>query len=94
MSRDAQQQVGHQSTYYSCYRTVLRAMDVRYDIRGSVLAEMAKACLAHRATLPGAQRAYFVQHAPLEAIAYLEKFTTTLLFGPQGRFSPQEYRYS
>ncbi len=53
-----------------------------------------KACLAHRAILPAAQRAYFTQHAPEEAVAYLEKFTATLLFGPQGRFSPQEYRYS
>ncbi|WP_281686869.1 hypothetical protein [Pseudomonas citronellolis] len=94
MNPDAQRQVGHQSTYHSCYRTILRAMDARYDIRGSMLAEMVKACLAHRATLPAAQRADFAQHAPVEAMAYLEKFTATLLFGPLGRFSPQEYRYS
>ncbi|HHH9650066.1 TPA: hypothetical protein ACP37T_003555 [Pseudomonas aeruginosa] len=94
MSRDAQRQVGPQPSYHSCYRTVLRAVDAHYDIRGSVLAEMVKACLAHRAALPAVQRAYFVQHAPAEAMAYLEKFTATLLFGPQGRFSPQEYRYS
>lgn len=94
MSRDGQRQVVHQSAYHSCYRTVLDTVDARYDVRGSVLAEMVKACLAHRAILPAAQRAYFTQHAPEEAVAYLEKFTATLLFGPQGRFSPQEYRYS
>lgn len=94
MSRDTQQQVDHQSAYHSCYRTVLQAVDTRYDVRGSVLAGMVKACLAHRAILPATQRAYFAQHAPEEAVAYLEKFTATLLFGPQGRLSPQEYHYS
>lgn len=94
MSQDAQRQIGPPPSYHACYRTVLRAVDARYDVRGSVLAEMVKACLAHRAILPAAQRAYFTQHAPEEAVAYLEKFTATLLFGPQGRFSPQEYRYS
>ncbi|HCF3841113.1 TPA: hypothetical protein NID17_005788 [Pseudomonas aeruginosa] len=94
MSRDVQRQVDHQSAYHSCYRTVLRTVDARYDVRGSVLAEMVKACLAQRAALPAVQRAYFVQHVPAEAMAYLEKFTATLLFGPKGRFSPQEYRYS
>ncbi|HBP6729752.1 TPA: hypothetical protein L6B36_22795 [Pseudomonas aeruginosa] len=94
MSRDVQRQVDHQSAYHSCYRTVLRTVDARYDVRGSVLAEMVKACLAHRAALPAVQRTYFVQHAPAEVMAYLERFTATLLFGPKGRFSPHEYRYS
>ncbi|GLF14354.1 hypothetical protein JQS64_26890 [Pseudomonas aeruginosa] len=94
MSRDTQQQVDYQSVYHSCYRTVLHTVDARYDVRGYVLAEMVKACLAHRAILPATQRAYFAQHAPEEAVAYLEEFTATLLFGPQGRFSPQEYHYS
>ncbi|AGN83528.1 hypothetical protein HB13667_05545 [Pseudomonas putida] len=93
MNRDTQWQVDHQSAYQSCYCTVLHTVDARYDVRGSVLAEMVKACLIHRATLPAAQRAYFVQHASEEAVTYLEKFTARLFFGPQGRFSPQEYRY-
>ncbi|WP_236179225.1 hypothetical protein [Pseudomonas mosselii] len=94
MSRSTQRQVDQQSTYRSCYRTVLHTVDARYDIRGSVLAEMVKACLAHRAILSAAQRMYLAQYAPEEAVAYLEKCTATLLFGPQGRFSPQEYHYS
>lgn len=94
MSQDAQRQVSPQPTYHFCYCTVLRAVDARYDVRGYVLAEMVKACLVHRATLPAAQRAHFAQHVPGEAMAYLEKFTAMLLFGPKGRFSPQEYRYS
>ncbi|KFB21506.1 hypothetical protein PGPR2_16470 [Pseudomonas aeruginosa PGPR2] len=94
MSQDAQRQIGPPPSYHACYRTVLRAVDARYDVRGSVLAEMVKACLAHRAAIPAVQRAYFVQQAPAEAMAYLEKFTAMLLFGPKGRFSPQEYRYS
>ncbi len=40
MSRDGQRQVDHQSTCHSCYRTVLDTVDARYDVRGSVLAEM------------------------------------------------------
>lgn len=94
MSRDGQRQVDHQSAYHSCYRTVLDTVDARYDVRGSVLAEMVKACLAQRATLPAALRAHFAQYAPAEAMAYLERVTATLLFDPKGRFSPQEYRYS
>ena len=93
MSRDTQRQVDPQSTYHACYQIVLRAVDARYDVRGYVLAEMVKACLAHRATLSAAQRVYFAQYAPTEAAAYLERLTAMLLFGPQGRFSPQEYRY-
>lgn len=93
MSRDTQLQIDSQPTYYSCYHTVLHTVDARYDVRGSVLAEMVKACLANRATLSAEQRECFVQHAPEEAVAYLEKFTATLLFGSLGRFSPQEYRY-
>ncbi|ALY63733.1 MULTISPECIES: hypothetical protein [Pseudomonas aeruginosa group] len=94
MSQDAQRQIGPPPSYHACYRTVLRAVDARYDVRGSVLAEMVKACLAQRATLPAALRAHFAQYAPAEAMAYLERVTATLLFGPKGRFSPQEYRYS
>ncbi|WP_132914002.1 hypothetical protein [Pseudomonas aeruginosa] len=54
MSQDAQRQIGPPPSYHACYRTVLRAVDARYDVRGSVLAEMVKACLAQRATLPAA----------------------------------------
>ncbi|MDH1145758.1 hypothetical protein N5C60_14195 [Pseudomonas mosselii] len=93
MSSDTQRQVSPQSTFYACYDTVLRAVDARYDVRGYVLTEMVKACLAHRATLPAAQRVYFAQYAPREVAAYLERLTAMLLFGPKGRFSPQEYRY-
>lgn len=93
MSRDTQRQVSPQSTFLACYDTVLRAVDARYDVRGYVLAEMVKACLVHRATLTAAQRVYFAQYAPREAAAYLERLAAMLLFGPKGRFSPQEYRY-
>ncbi|HCF9805907.1 hypothetical protein ACM79S_25590 [Pseudomonas aeruginosa] len=93
MSRVTQRQVRPQTTYHACYHTVLRAADARYDVRGYLLAEMVKACLAHRATLSAAQRVYFAQYAPREAVACLERLTAMLLFGPKGRFSPQEYRY-
>ncbi|POA51825.1 hypothetical protein C1889_25525 [Pseudomonas sp. FW507-12TSA] len=94
MSCSVQRQVGLQPTYRSCYRTVLYAVDTRYDIRGSMLSEMVKICLTHRATLPPARRAYFAQYAPGEVMADLERFTAKLLFGPMGRLSPQEYRHS
>lgn len=80
--------------YRSCYWTILRSVDERYDIRGYVLGEMVKACLQHRATLPAAQHSFFASYAPTEAMTYLEKRTARLLFGPRGRFSPDEYRYS
>ncbi|MCY1406545.1 hypothetical protein D3C76_680690 [compost metagenome] len=94
MSNDVSWQAGRTPTYHSCYRTVLRAVDERYDMRGYVLAEMVRTCLKHRATLTVTQRAYFARHAQPEAMAYLETLTATLLFGPKGRFSPEEYRYS
>ncbi|MBO3273988.1 hypothetical protein [Pseudomonas schmalbachii] len=94
MSNDAYRQAGRTPTYRSCYRTVLRAVDERYDVRGYVLAEMVSACLAHRATLPATQRAYFAQHTQPEAMVYLETLTANLLFGPKGRLSSEEYRYS
>ncbi|POA54783.1 MULTISPECIES: hypothetical protein [unclassified Pseudomonas] len=94
MSNDAYLQTGQQPNYHLCYRTILCAMDERYDIRGYVLAEMVKTCLKHRACLSAAQRERFIRYAQPEAIIYLEYLTANLLFGPQGRFSPKEYHYS
>jgi len=76
------------------YRTILRSVDERYDIRGYVLTAMVKACLQNRATLPAVHRPFFAVHAPVEAMNFLEERTARLLFGPGGRFSPEEYRYS
>ncbi|EMR49354.1 hypothetical protein PPUTLS46_001777 [Pseudomonas putida LS46] len=94
MNNDAYLQVDQKPIYHLCYRTILRAMDERYDIRGYVLAEMVRTCLKYRAILPAIQRSYFALHAQSEAITYLEHLTANLLFGPQGRFSPGEYHYS
>lgn len=94
MSNDAYLQTGQKPNYHLCYRTILCAMNERYDIRGYVLAEMVKTCLKHRACLSTTQREYFMRYAQPAAITYLENLTADLLFGPQGRFSPEEYRYS
>ncbi|EPH9909613.1 TPA: hypothetical protein ACJYA0_004421 [Pseudomonas aeruginosa] len=94
MSNYANLQTGPQPIYHLCYRTILCTVDERYDIRGYVLAELVGACLKHRATLSVEQRAYFARYAQPEALAYLERLTANLLFGPKGRFSPEEYRYS
>lgn len=79
--------------FHSCYDTVLRMVDARYDIRGYVLAQMVRLCLQSRGTLPLAYRNFYAQYAQDEAIAFLEMCVTHLLFGPAGRFSPQEYHY-
>ncbi|MCY1304297.1 hypothetical protein D9M71_169920 [compost metagenome] len=79
--------------YYSCYSTVIRAVDARYDIRGYLLAELVMLCLKNRATVPLARRAYYERYVQLEALTYLEHLTARLLFGPGGRFSPHEYHY-
>ncbi|TDJ79174.1 hypothetical protein E2H86_00780 [Pseudomonas putida] len=79
--------------FHSCYNTVLRKVDARYDIRGYVLAQMVKLCLQSRGTLPLAYRSFYAQYAQAEAIAFLEACVTHLLFGPAGRLSPQEYHY-
>lgn len=94
MNNAVHPQAGRQPAYHSCYRTVLHAVDARFDIRGYVLAEMVRGCLMNRATLPAERRAYFALCAGPEAMVYLEKLTASLLFGPKGRFSPEEYRYS
>lgn len=80
--------------FRDCYSTVIKAVDARYDVRGYLLAELVKLCLKNRATIPLARRRHYEQHVQEEALTYLEKFTTHLLFGPNGRFSPDEYRYS
>lgn len=79
--------------FHSCYATVLRMVDARYDVRGYVLSQMVKHCLQSRGTLPIPHRNFYAQYAQAEAIAFLEKCVTHLLFGPAGRFSPQEYHY-
>ena len=67
--------------FHSCYDTVLRKVDARYDIRGYVLAQMVKLCLQSRGTLPLAYRSFYAQYAQAEAIAFLEACVTHLLFG-------------
>lgn len=78
--------------FHSCYATVLRAADARYDVRGYVLSELVSLCLGNRATVPLVYRAHYERYAQKEAIAFVESFTAQLFFRA-GRFSPHEYRY-
>lgn len=71
-------------TYVACYRTLLSALDRRYDIRGSLLSEMVILCLANHGKLPPIRRAYYQRRAQAEAIDYLEHLTARLLYGPGG----------
>lgn len=79
--------------FRSCYATVLRRVDARYDVRGYLLAQMVKLCLQNRGRLPRVSRDFYTQYAQAEAIAFLEICATNLLLGPAGRFSLQEYHY-
>lgn len=79
--------------FRSCYATVLSRVDARYDVRGYLLAQMVKLCLQNRGRLPRVSRDFYTQYAQAETIAFLEMCVTHLLFGPAGRFSPQEYHY-
>jgi len=85
---------GPRLVYHSCFATVLKAVDARYDVRGYILAEMVRACLENRGRVPLTQRAHYERYAQKEAIAFTEHFTASLLFGAAGRFSPYEYLYS
>lgn len=76
-----------------CYRTVIRAVEERYDVRGSILAGLVRSCLENRARVPTKLSECYYCHVQREALNYLELFTESLLFGPHGRFSPHEYRY-
>ncbi len=76
-----------------CYLTVVKAVDERYDVRGSILAELVRSSLENRGRIPPLKRAYYDRHVQQKALAYLELFTEHLLFGPNGRLSPTEYRY-
>lgn len=76
-----------------CYRTVIKAVDERYDVRGSILAELVRSCLENRGRITLSQRDFYSRSVLQEAVTYLEFFTERLLFGPHGRLSPTEYRY-
>lgn len=82
-----------QPVFRDCYSTVLKATDARYDVRGYLLAELVVLCLKNRAVVPMCHRPYYESCVQKEAIAFLQRFTARLLFGPGGRFSPHEYRY-
>ncbi|WAB99744.1 hypothetical protein OSW16_08920 [Pseudomonas putida] len=82
-----------QLAFQSCYRSVLKAVDSRYDIRGYVLAELVRLCLDNRARIPLIHRPHYDQYVSPEALAFLEHATARLLFGPAGRFSSREYHY-
>lgn len=79
--------------FRSCYSTILKMMDAKYDVRGYVLSQLVKVCLENRALVPLARRSYFEQFVQKDALLSLECFSAQLLFGPAGRFSPHEYNY-
>lgn len=79
---------------YSCWATVLKAVDARYDVRGYMLSPLVRQCLENRAKVPQGQRALYERFVQKEALAYTECLTALLLFGRAGRFSPYEYRYA
>lgn len=79
--------------FHSCFNTVLKAVDARYDVRGYMLAELVRLCLENRARVPLIHRAHYDRYVQQEAIDFLEQFASHLLFGSTGRFSPDEYRY-
>lgn len=79
--------------FHACFNTVLKAVDARYDVRGYMLAELVRLCLENRARIPLIHRAHYDRYVQQEAIHFLEEYVSHLLFGPTGRFSPEEYRY-
>lgn len=83
----------HGSYLRSCYLTVFRAADARYDVRGSVLAELVKSCLTNRSRIQSSLKTRISGYVQPEALAYVEALTVSLLYGPSGRFSPHEYFY-
>ncbi|MDH1930477.1 hypothetical protein [Pseudomonas sp. GD03696] len=76
-----------------CYSIVLNTVERRYDVRGYILSQLIMVCLQNRAVVPPLRRVYFERYVQQEALSYLERVTARLLFGPIGRFSPNEYRY-
>lgn len=78
--------------FHSCYATVLKAADARYDVRGYLLSQIVNLCLGNRATVPLAYRDHYERYVQREALTFVECFTAQLLFG-SGRFSPHEYCY-
>lgn len=74
--------------YSACYRTLLREVDSRYDIRGYMLSAMVQLCLANHGKLPLRQRAYYQNYAQEEAIQFLERRTINMLYGRNGLLGP------
>lgn len=72
------------AAYRSCYRTIYDSVDHRYDIRGSVLSDVVKLCLAHHGKLTQERRNQFRCYAPEEVFDYVEVVTTAVLYGNQG----------
>lgn len=83
----------HGLAFRYCYRTVIKAVEERYDVRGSSLAQLVQSCLERRGRVPPALRVRYTPHVRQEALTYIELITARLLFGPYGRLSPHEYRY-
>lgn len=83
----------HGLAFQYCYRTIIKAVEERYDVRGSSLAQLVQSCLERRGRVPPALRARYTPHVRQEALTYIELITARLLFGPYGRLSPREYRY-
>ena len=70
--------------YRACYRTLLCEVDSRYDIRGYMLSAMVQLCLANHGKLPLRQRGYYRDYAQEEAIQFLERRTTNMLYDYNG----------
>lgn len=76
-----------------CYKTIINTIEARYDVRGSLLAELVRSSLENRARASASLRQYCSSYVQEEALSYIDRVTERLLFGPNGRFSAAEYGY-
>ncbi len=74
--------------YVACYRTLLRAVDRRYDVRGYLLHDMVLLGLANHGRRPPARRCCYREFVQDEALDYLERMATWLLYGAMGLLGP------
>ncbi|MDT4820125.1 hypothetical protein FQZ97_532590 [compost metagenome] len=78
-----------ETSFLACYDTVYRAVDERYDLRGSDLANLVMMCLSNDGKVSNNRRKQYQYRVPEEVFDFIEQMAQQVLAAQQVEAEPE-----
>ncbi|MCY1527454.1 hypothetical protein D9M68_625220 [compost metagenome] len=78
-----------ETAFLACYDTVYRAVDERYDLRGSDLANLVMMCLSNDGKVSNNRRKQYQYRVPEEVFDFIEQMAQQVLAAQQVEAEPE-----